>query len=285
MAPRTSPRNRPPVIVRGGGDLGTGAALALRAAGWPVLVVDQPLPSALRLHVSFSFAAVQGAWQVSGVQAVHTKTVEGIAAALTSGQVPLWTGDWRVPGARFGLTALIDARLRGLTAADLRCEDAPLIIALGPGWIAGRHCHAVIETCRGERLGAIIHSGAASEHTGVPGVVQGLTHKRLLRSPCAGTLRRLRHPGDIVVVGETVATVAGAPVLARIGGLLRGLKLDGVSVGADHKVGDIDPRADRALLTQPTDKSTRIGAATLQALTTLLRQRTSSTLPGSVPCT
>ncbi len=95
-------------------------------------------------------------------------------------------------------------------------------------------------------------------------------------------MQRLRQPGDLVAAGETVATVAGAPVVAHIAGLLRGLKLDGVAVGAGHKVGDVDPRADPALLHQPTDKSTRIGAAVLQALS---RARPRTNLPGSLRCT
>jgi len=246
--------------------LGTGVALALHAAGRLVIVVDRPLPTALRLHVSLSNAAVQGRWRVGDVVAVHATDDAAVARALAAGEVPVWTGDWRVIASRQPIAALVDARLRGLTDADLDCSLAPLVVALGPGWIAGRHCHMVVETCRGDRLGALITEGSASAHTGIPGVVQGLTHERLLRAPRAGVIRRRCQPGDLVVAGQVVATVGDGPVVSHISGLLRGLKLDGVTVGAGHKVGDVDPRADRNLLFQPTDKSTRIGRAVRDAL-------------------
>ncbi|NYZ53728.1 hypothetical protein HCY93_60460, partial [Escherichia coli] len=40
-----------------------------------------------------------------------------------------------------------------------RADMAPVTIALGPGFIAGKDCHAVIETNRGHWLGQVIYSG------------------------------------------------------------------------------------------------------------------------------
>jgi hypothetical protein len=54
-----------------------------------------------------------------------------------------------------------------------RKEDARLVIALGPGFEAGRDCHLVIETNRGHDLGRIIVSGSAEPNTGVPGRDRG----------------------------------------------------------------------------------------------------------------
>ncbi|MBI4702491.1 MAG: hypothetical protein HY744_15335 [Deltaproteobacteria bacterium] len=47
--------------------------------------------------------------------------------------------------------------------------------------------------------------------------------------------------------------------------MIRGLKLTGVEVGAGHKVGDVDPRQDRALLTEMTDKARAVGRAAVRA--------------------
>ena len=74
------------------------------------------------------------------------------------------------------------------------------VIALGPGYEAGRHCHFVIETMRGPNLGAVIERGCAAPHTGVPGDVLGLTEKRLLRSPADGPVVRLMEIGDFVEI-------------------------------------------------------------------------------------
>ena len=70
---------------------------------------------------------------------------------------------------------------------------------------------------------------------------------------------------DFVEAGELVAEVDGAPVEARLRGMMRGLKLSGVRVGRGHKVGDVDPRRDRTLLTAMTDKAQAVGRGVVQA--------------------
>src|SRR5205814_4961157 len=84
---------------------------------------------------------------------------------------------------------------------------APIVIALGPGYEAGKDVHAVIETNRGHNLGRVYLHGCAEPNTGVPGTIGGYTGERLLRAPCAGTLYGLRKIGDQVQAGETVAVV------------------------------------------------------------------------------
>ena len=45
-----------PVVLRGGGDLGTGAAFRLHKAGFPVVVLELPEPLAIRRTVAVSTA-------------------------------------------------------------------------------------------------------------------------------------------------------------------------------------------------------------------------------------
>ena len=54
-----------------------------------------------------------------------------------------------------------------------RRDMAPLTIALGPGFVAGKDVDAVVETKRGHRLGRIIREGSAIPNTGIPGVIGG----------------------------------------------------------------------------------------------------------------
>lgn len=49
-------------------------------------------------------------------------------------------------------------------------EMAPITIALGPGFMAGKDVDVVIETMRGHKLGRTIYQGAALKNTGVPGI-------------------------------------------------------------------------------------------------------------------
>ena len=62
-------------------------------------------------------------------------------------------------------------------------RDASLVIALGPGFFAGKDAHWVIETNRGHNLGRLILEGAADPDTGVPGTIGGETVRRVIRAP------------------------------------------------------------------------------------------------------
>ena len=42
-----------PIIVRGGGDIATGSIYRLVKAGYPVIVLEIPKPSAIRRSVAF----------------------------------------------------------------------------------------------------------------------------------------------------------------------------------------------------------------------------------------
>lgn len=262
----TVPLTTQAALIIGGGELGTAVGHALSQAGLSILVVDRPLPSALRLRVAFATAAVEGSITVDGVEAVHCTDAEAIRAAWVKAQVAVWTRP-DPPPIRPAL--LVDARLRALTEPlahlDPEVGVAPLVIGIGPGFEVGRDCHLVIESQRGPRLGEVIESGSAAPHTGTPGEVQGYSELRVLRSPRRGVFERAASLGDFVAAGESVGEVSGQPVVARLSGMIRGLKLTGVPVGQGHKVGDIDPRRDRSLLRTMTDKARAIGRGARRA--------------------
>jgi len=255
-----------PVFLRGAGDLGSGVAVALVRAGLPVVAIELPRPTALRLTVAFASASLSGRVTVGGVVGVHVETPEAVLAAIAAGQVAVWTRGEAALREHVRPRAVVDARLRGLTLPNLDRGDAPVVVALGPGYEAGRHCHYVIETNRGPRLGEVLTEGQPEAHTGVPGVIAGESARRILRSPTAGVFTRVRQIGDVVAAGEIVATVDGQPVRAQLAGLVRGLLLDGVEVPVNKKCGDVDPRCDRRLLSTPSDKAAAVGAGVLRAL-------------------
>ena len=260
----TTARQRPLAALLGGGEMGSGAGHALVRAGLRLLVVEQPLPGALRWGVVFAAAAVQGQTVVEGVEAVHCEDLQQLAALWQRGAVAVWTGDDPIDG--LDVAVLVDARMRQLSAPRVSIQRAPLVVGIGPGFEAGVDVHCVVESNRGPRLGSLLRSGRAEAHTGLPGVVEGHREERVLRAPSAGTLVRQRQLGDFVEAGDVVAEVDGRPVLARLRGMIRGLKLTGVRVGEGHKVGDIDPRRDQRLLTTMTDKARAVGRGVLQAV-------------------
>jgi xanthine dehydrogenase accessory factor len=154
-----------------------------------------------------------------------------------------------------------------------RISDAPVVIALGPGFVVGIDCHAVVETQRGHYLGRAIYDGAAQPDTGVPGNIGGYTRERVLRAPGDGALRDAVAIGTIVAADQPVAWVNGAPVRSAIAGTVRGIVREGLPVTAGMKVGDVDPRAEYGHCFTVSDKSLAIGGGVLEAVLDLVRQR------------
>jgi xanthine dehydrogenase accessory factor len=256
-----------PVFIRGGGDLGTGVAIALANQGVDVVAVDRARPTAVRLTAAFAATTADAPLTVGGVTAVRADSVGAVRQAWAQRRVAVWIRDersLRAAGVEPG--AVVDARMQGVKNPALAMTEAKVVVALGPGYEAGLHCHYVVETNRGPRLGAVMESGRAEAHTGVPGEVMGLTEQRVMRSPARGALRRVLQIGDFVEAGDVVATVAGMPVRASIRGMVRGLMLDGIEVVEGKKVGDVHPRRDRSILGVPSDKAKRVGAGVVAAL-------------------
>ena len=63
-------RQKPFIIVRGGGDLATGTIHRLWAAGFPVLVLETDHPAAIRRQVAVCEAVYEGSATVEGMEAV-----------------------------------------------------------------------------------------------------------------------------------------------------------------------------------------------------------------------
>ncbi|GAB4412747.1 MAG: hypothetical protein Kow00106_07490 [Anaerolineae bacterium] len=160
---------------------------------------------------------------------------------------------------------IVDARMAKRNLGTT-ISDAPLVIALGPGFVAGQDCHAVIETKRGHFLGRVIWQGAAEPDTGRPGSVQGHEADRVLRAPCDGELIPLAQIGDAVRAGQALATVSGEAVRAPFDGVLRGLLHPAVPVTRGLKIGDVDPRGVRAHCFTISEKALAVGGGVLEAI-------------------
>ncbi len=92
---------------------------------------------------------------------------------------------------------LVDAILAKRNTGTSRA-DAPYVIGLGPGFIAGKDVHAVIETMRGLTLADIIYDGQPIPNTGIPGYVGGYALERLIRASAAGRMEPKAQIGDVV---------------------------------------------------------------------------------------
>ena len=263
------------VALKGAGDLATGVIHRLSRAGFAVMATELPQPTVLRRTVAFAEAVALGEMTVEGITACRASSPGEIQAALARGLVPLAVDPKGTMLRQMQPRVLVEATLSKYNSG-ITMDDAPLVIALGPGYEAGKDVHAGIETNRGHNLGRVYLQGCAEPNTGVPGTIGGYGIERILRAPCAGTLYGLRQIGDQVQEGETVAVVnaddSSMPITAAISGILRGLVRDGLPVSTGMKVGDVDPRAIREHCFTISDKSRAVGGGVLEAIMYLLRQ-------------
>ncbi len=255
------------VVFRGGGDLATGAAWRLKRAGIAVVVCELAQPLTVRRSVAFSSAVTDDAVEVEGVRAVRAAVADAPALARTE-VVPVVVSP-QLPS--FAFDVVVDARL-AKRPLDTTIDDAALVVGLGPGFVAGRNCHAVVETMRGARLGRVLWHGAAAPNTGTPGVVAGHGDERVLRAPSDGYARWCVQIGDVVADGAVLGAVGDDEIRAPFDGVVRGLISESTPVVAGLKIGDVDPRADTDWA-QISDKALAVGGGVLEAILTWLRPR------------
>ncbi len=265
-----SKSKQPPLVaVKGAGDLATGVIHRLRRAGFAVIATELPQPTVLRRTVAFAEAVALGQMTVESITAQRAHSIEDIQIALANDFVPILVDPDGVVFKHLQPDVLVEATLSKYNSG-ITMNDAPIVIALGPGYEAGVDAHAVIETNRGHNLGRVYLEGNAEPDTGVPGTIGGFAGERLLRAPCAGRLFGVRQIGDQVQEGEIVAIVKSgqdtASITAAISGILRGLVRDDLIVSAGMKVGDVDPRAIREHCFTISDKSRAIGGGVLEAI-------------------
>ncbi len=264
------------VLVLGAGDLATGVIRRLHLAGARVVATELPSPLTVRRPVSFSEAVHASRHTVEGVTAVRCEESE-IDAAWRRGEVPVLVD----PGAAIlrirAFEVLVDARMAKRNLGITR-GDAPVVIALGPGFTAGKDCHAVVETLQGAGMGRVLYTGSASQAEGPPtpldlpgGSPSGLDpERRVLRAPRSGVLHACKEIGAEVEEGEAVAEVEGEPVEAGFGGVLRGLVRDGLHVDAGLKIGEVELPENAFRVFRISEKANAVAGGVLEACFVLL---------------
>ncbi|HPC82797.1 MAG TPA: selenium-dependent molybdenum cofactor biosynthesis protein YqeB [Thermoanaerobaculaceae bacterium] len=269
------------ILIRGGGELGSAVAahLARQGAG-RILLVEGPFPKAVRRNVCFSEAVFEHAKTVEGVTARFVMLLSEIDRMHEMGDLAITTQALPEVLAAWPPDVYVEAAMLR-SNWGLSRELAPIVIALGPGFQAGKDCHAVVETTRGPRLGRVL-SGGHSLAAAPPAEIMGYSQERVIKAQRAGVFRTAHRIGDRVEQGEKIGVLVllferadlyrgvpvdcEYPVVARIGGVIRGLLRDGVPVVAGDKIGDIDPRGLTEDLEHLSDKAVRVAEGVHEAI-------------------
>ena len=260
------------VLIKGAGDLASGVAHRFFRAGFQVVMTEVPIPTTVRRTVAFSPAAYLGQAEVEGVKACRAEDPSQAREIWEQGLIALLMDPEALAVKQLCPDVVVDAILAKRNTGT-KIDDAPAVVALGPGFCAKRDCHAVVETKRGHYLGRVLYEGSAIPNTGVPGEVGGYTTQRLIRGTGNGLFEPLASIGDQVHSGQLIARCGKTPVLAGIDGVLRGILQAGVPVTEGMKCGDIDPRCERDHCFTISDKARAVAGGALEAALCLCRER------------
>lgn len=255
-------------LIRGAGDIASGAAMRLWRCGIDVVMTDLARPTAIRRTVAFSNAIVHGETTVEGLRAVRAENAAEAKKLLREGSLPVLADPECACREELAPDALVDAILAKRNLGT-KIDDAPIVVGVGPGFTAGEDCHAVVETMRGHTLGRVIYSGSALPNTNIPGLIGGFAGERVLRAPADGIFVQKLEIGTSVRTGDIAGTVNGVPMLCQINGMLRGILPDGTPVTRGMKSGDVDPRGKREYCDLVSDKALAIGGGVLEAILSL----------------
>lgn len=260
------------VLVRGIGDIGSAVAHLLFREGYRVAIHEEPKPTTTRRGMAFADAAFDGRAELEGVAAVHAHTVQAVLSALDCRDaVPVYVRPWGPLLAKLGHRALVDARMRKHGAPEVQIGYADLTIALGPGLVAGRHAHVVVETSW-DGLGAVITEGSSLPLAGEPRELGGHARDRYVYAPADGVFRTRARIGDGVRKGQPIAEVGPVLLDAPLDGVLRGITHDGAPVTVGTKVIEVDPRGRVGEVRGIGERPRRIAEGVLSAIRAWKRQ-------------
>ena len=102
----------------------------------------------------------------------------------------------------------------------------------------------------------------------------GYSKERVIHAPAEGNIRYVRHIGDKVKKGDTLAFLGETEVTATMDGLLRGAIKEGYPVRTGLKIMDIEPRIEeKERLFRISDKATILAESVLQVIQTWEREQ------------
>lgn len=281
-----------PILVRGAGEHATGVAWHLRRSGFSLAMTEKHEPLAVRRQVSFAKAARKGECQVEGVTArlcgerlhpdehgeprdaltpdVDAKIASAIREVWDAKEIAVVIDDGITIAEHIDFFAIVDARMLKEADGSIRGR-VPFTLALGPGYTAGEHVDAVVETLRGHDLGRIFYEGSAAPNTGIPGEVGGETNTRVYHSPCEGRFWAHTKIGNLIKKGDLIGVFEGdcdepCTIVAEISGIVRGMLADGEIVPAGTKVADVDPRGEEIDPGTLSEKTRAIAGGVLTAI-------------------
>ena len=260
------------VVIRGGGDLATGVAEVLYQSGFKILILDIEKPSSIRRSVCFSEAIYDGVTKVENIICKKVENENEIEKCWNEKIIPIMVDEKGEIIKKIKPNVVVDSIIAKKNLGTTK-EMAPITIALGDGFEAGKDVDIVVETMRGHNLGRVITSGRAMKNTGIPGEIKGVSKDRVIYSLANGRFSSVKKIGDTVQKDEIIGYVGDVEIRGKISGVLRGIIREDYEVTENMKIGDIDPRIEeKNNCFTISDKARSLGGAVLRAIMFRLKE-------------
>lgn len=271
-------------LVFGLSEAASATAHRLHRDGWRVALAADAPPKVHRRNMAFANVWWEGSAVLAGTTCTRVTADVMLPGAYPSASVPFLPF---APDAAFGLlpwAVAIDARLAKRSEPLPLRGYATLTIGCGPGHVAGETCDLAIETQWGERLGAVIEARSTAALAGEPRAIDGVGRERIVYAPIGGVLKALCDIGDPVGADETIARVGDTAIAAPIGGTLRGILRNGITVETGDKLFEVDPRAaHHAMFTDIGQRPAMIAKGVARAIEQIHPHRASVSPTVAVP--
>jgi xanthine dehydrogenase accessory factor len=254
------------VLVRGGGEIGSAIAHRLVRSHFRVCITEVTDPLAVNRGTCFSEAIYDNTKTIEDVTAEKTSvTLENIYKLWRNGKIPI-AADPELSVKPFILPDVLVNAMMLERVTSTKMSDAPLVIGIGIGFVAGENVHMVIESNKGNDLGKVLISGKSAEIPEKPRGISELVDEGILWSSDSGVFTSAKNIGESVALDEVVGKIDDTPLKAPISGLLRGLLRNNAKVLANTKIAEIDSGSDKSVCNNIRDSARAIAGGVLEAI-------------------
>ena len=143
--------------------MASGIALRLWRSGYRVILSELPCPLCIRRSVAFANAVYEGHMAVEGIESILIHDIAEAETIWAEDKIPLLIDPDISQIKELNPSVIIDARIMKSYRDDSHLSDAPLVIGLGPGFVAGENAHCMNTLMRVIPGGRIAGANAADE--------------------------------------------------------------------------------------------------------------------------
>jgi xanthine dehydrogenase accessory factor len=253
------------VLVRGGDETGSAVAHRLFCSHFRVCVTEVAQPLSICRGAAYSEAVYETLKTIEGVTAERClPTVENVYRLWREGKIPLVVDPEVNVRGMLRPDVLVNALMLKRTS-NIKTSDAPLVIGIGPGFLAGQNVHMVIETKNGINLGKVLFDGA-SEDGDSENSEEGYGETQIYCADEAGVFITDREIGEVVSQGDEVGRLGEEIIVAPLSGVIRGLLRSEMRVLPKTRLIEIDPLNGESSCHEMREEMRAISGGVLEAI-------------------